>query len=186
MVGDRLFTQEQRGDDEYVVCYDAATGAEVWAHHDATRFSEMVAGPGPRATPTFHAGRLYAFGANGHLNCLDAASGKSLWSRDVVADSEATVPQWGFASSPLVAQGVVAVFAGAPKGKTLVAYEEEKGELAWTASVGPESEKAALSYCSPQLATIDGVEQILLATDAGLSAFEPAQREGTLASFLVG
>ena len=76
VVGDRLFTQEQRGDDEYVVCYDAVTGATVWAHHDAIRFSELAAGPGPRATPTFHAGRLYSFGANGHLNCFDAASGK--------------------------------------------------------------------------------------------------------------
>ena len=96
VVGDSLFTQEQRGDDEYVVCYNAATGAEVWTHHDAARFSEMVGGPGPRATPTFHAGRLYTFGASGHLNCLDAASGKGLWSRDVVADSKASVPQWGF------------------------------------------------------------------------------------------
>jgi outer membrane protein assembly factor BamB len=134
----------------------------------------MAGGPGPRATPTFHAGRLYAFGANGHLSCLDAASGKSLWLRDVVADSKASVPQWGFASSPLVAQGMVTVFAGAPKAKTLLAYRTEKGELAWTASVGPASDKAALSYSSPQLATIQGVEQILLATDAGLSAFEPA------------
>ena len=174
MVGDRLFTQEQRGDDEYVVCYDATTGVEVWAHHDATRFSELVAGPGPRATPTFHAGRLYSFGASGHLNCLDAASGKRLWWRDIVADSGAAVPQWGYASSPLVAQGVVVVFAGAPNGKTVVAYEEEKGEPAWTASVGPASEKGSLSYCSPQLAAVDGLEQILLATDAGLSAFEPA------------
>ena len=174
VVGGRLFTQEQRGDDEYIVCYDATTGAEVWAHHDATRFFELAAGPGPRATPTFHAQRLYSFGANGHLNCLDAATGKRLWWHDIVADSGATVPQWGFASSPLVAHGVVAVFAGAPNGKTLVAYEEERGEPAWTASVGPVSEKAGLSYCSPQLATVNGVEQILLATDAGLSAFEPA------------
>jgi outer membrane protein assembly factor BamB len=173
VVGDNLFTQEQRGDYEYVICYNAATGAEVWSHHDATRFSELVGGSGPRATPTFHAGRLYAFGANGHLSCLDAASGQCLWLHDVVADSKASVPQWGFASSPLVAQGMVTVFAGAPKAETLVAYNRENGNLAWTAGVGPESDKAALSYCSPQLATIHGVEQILLATDAGLSALEP-------------
>ena len=173
VVGDRLFTQEQRGDDEYVVCYDATNGGEVWAHPDTTRFSEMVAGPGPRATPTFHNGRLYAFGASGHLHCLDAASGKSIWFRDVVADAGATIPQWGFASSPLVAQGVVVVFAGAPNGKTVVAYKADSGDLAWAAGVGPTSEKPGLSYCSPQLATVDGVDQILLSTDAGLSAFEP-------------
>ena len=174
VIGDRLFTQEQRGDDEIVVCYDAADGTEVWIHRDATRFSELVAGPGPRATPTFHAGRLYTLGASGRLNCLDAASGKGLWTRDLVADCGATIPQWGFASSPLVAHGVVTAFAGGANGKTIAAYDEQSGEPAWTASVGPASEKAAMSYCSPHLATIDGVDQILLATDAGLSAFDPA------------
>jgi outer membrane protein assembly factor BamB len=179
VVGDRLFTQEQRGADEYVVCYDATSGAEVWTFHDTTRFYEVVAGPGPRATPTFHLGRLYTFGANGHLNCLEAASGEPVWSHDVAAefkasDAEKDIPQWGFASSPLVAHGVVVVFAGARDGKTVVAYKVESGELAWTASVGPTPEKVALSYCSPQLAAVNGVEQVLLATDAGLSAFEPA------------
>jgi len=178
VIGDRLFTQEQRSDDECVVCYDATNGAEVWAHHDTARFSEIVAGPGPRATPTFHAGRLYTFGGSGCLNCLDAAGGKPLWSHDVAAefkaaDTEKDIPQWGFASSPLVAQGLVVVFAGARNGKTVVAYKEESGELAWTASVGPTPEKVALSYCSPQLATVNDVQQIVLATDAGLSGFEP-------------
>ena len=131
----------------------------------------------PRATPTFHAGRLYAFGASGHLNCLDAASGKPLWSHDVAAEFKASdqdIPQWGFASSPLVAQGVVVVFAGARKEKRWSPTRKKRASLAWTASVGPAPEKVALSYCSPQLATVNGVEQILLATDAGLSGFEPA------------
>jgi outer membrane protein assembly factor BamB len=179
IVGDRLFTQEQRGPDEYVVCYDATNGTELWTSHDATRFEEMVAGPGPRATPTFHEGRLYTYGANSHLNCLDAASGKSLWSHDVAtefksADADKDIPIWGFASSPLVTQGVVIVFAGARDGKTVVAYSEESGKLAWTASVGPVPEKVALSYSSPQLVKVQGVEQVLFATDAGLSGFEPA------------
>lgn len=179
VVGERVFTQEQRGDSEYVVCYDATNGDEMWAHRDATRFSELAAGPGPRATPTFHAGRLYAYGASSQLNCLHAASGKVLWSHDVAGefkanDAEKEVPQWGFASSPLVTQGVVVVFAGARDGKTVVAYQADSGKLAWTASVGPKPEKVALSYSSPQLAVLDGVPQILLATNAGLSAFEPA------------
>jgi outer membrane protein assembly factor BamB len=182
VVGDQLFTQEQRGPDEYVVCYSVATGDELWSSHDETRFTEMVAGPGPRATPTFHDGKLYTYGANGHLNCLDAATGKRLWSHDVATEFKAAnadktdVPMWGFASSPLVTQGVVIVFAGARDGKTLVGYKEEKGELAWTANVGPAPdtpEKVALSYCSPQLATVEGTEQVLMATDAGLSGFEP-------------
>ena len=59
------------------------------------------------------------------------------------------------------------VFVGAPEGKSVRAYDVETGKLAWAAGEGK------LSYCSPHLATVDGVEQILICTDAGLSAFEP-------------
>src|SRR5262249_34709213 len=57
VVGDRLYTQEQRGESEVVLCLSADTGREVWAHKDAVRFFENVSGAGPRATPTFAGGR---------------------------------------------------------------------------------------------------------------------------------
>ena len=65
VVGDRVYTQEQRGENEVVVCYDAASGGEVWTHADAARFDETLGGPGPRATPAFFEGRIYALGAKG-------------------------------------------------------------------------------------------------------------------------
>jgi outer membrane protein assembly factor BamB len=167
VIGNRLFTQEQRGGDELVVCYDADTGAEVWAHKDPTRFDETMGGPGPRATPTFHEGRIYAQGANGELNCLDAASGKKLWSRNVATDSGAKVPMWGFSASPLVVQGIVTVYAGGPDDKGVLAYHAASGELAWAAG------HVTNSYCSLQPATIDGVEQLVVSARAGLTAFEP-------------
>src|SRR5262249_32817312 len=74
VIGDRLYTQEQLGEDEAVICYDATTGRELWVHRDKTRFEEVLAGPGPRATPTFHEGRIFSQGASGRLNCLDAAT----------------------------------------------------------------------------------------------------------------
>jgi outer membrane protein assembly factor BamB len=168
MVGNRLYTQEQRGPDEVVVCYDADSGAERWSHKDPARFTETMAGPGPRATPTFHEGKVYALGATGRLNCLDAVTGRLLWPRDIVADTGAKVPQWGFAASPLVAQGVVAVFAGAEGGKSVVGYDAATGKPAWFAGEGQ------FSYCSPQPARLGGVEQLLIATDQGLTAIAPA------------
>jgi outer membrane protein assembly factor BamB len=167
IVGNRLFTQEQRGEKEAVVCLDAETGHELWAHEDAARFAEPVAGPGPRATPTFVDGNLYTFGAKGVLNCLDAASGSVQWSRDVTADSGAPVPMWGFSSSPLVADAVVVVCAGGEGGKGLLAYRADSGEPAWTAPTGKQS------YSSPQLASIGGETQLLFFSETGLTAFDP-------------
>ena len=82
IVSQFLFTQEQRGEDECVVCYDANSGEELWKHADRTRFSEVVAGPGPRATPTIAEGMLYTCGATGIINCLDPTTGRKIWSRD--------------------------------------------------------------------------------------------------------
>jgi hypothetical protein len=60
VIGDRLYTQEQRGPKETVVCYDSTTGNELWVHEDETRFDEGVSGAGPRATPTFAQGRIFS------------------------------------------------------------------------------------------------------------------------------
>lgn len=170
VVGDRLFTQEQRDDKEAVVCYDAATGKQLWLHEDAARFWEAVSGAGPRATPTFADGRLFTLGATGILNCLDAASGKRHWSRDVTKDAGTKAPGWGFSGSPLVAGGKVVVYGGEGE-KNLLAYRVEDGEPAWSADVGKGS------YSSPQLVTLGGTPQVLMLADQGLVSVDPASGE---------
>jgi outer membrane protein assembly factor BamB len=168
VVGSRAYTQEQRGEDEVVVCYDAASGKELWNHTDQERFKETVSGAGPRATPTFYNGKIYALGAKGRLNCLDAVTGARSWSRDVTEDSGAKVPTWGFSASPLVIADIVTVFTGGESGKSVAAYRAATGEPVWSAGDGK------LSYCSTHPANIHGVEQVLIATDEGVSAFDPS------------
>ena len=150
--GDLLYTQEQRGDDEIVACYRVSTGEPVWQHRDRVRFWESNAGAGPRGTPTVSNDRVYAFGATGILNALDAGSGKRLWSRNAATDTGVDVPDWGFASSPLVIDDIVVI---AVSGQ-LVAYDIRTGNQRW---MGP---KGGAGYSSPHLVTIDGVQQILL------------------------
>jgi outer membrane protein assembly factor BamB len=162
--GDLLYTQEQRGEDEFVTCYNATTGDPVWAHRDATRFWESNGGAGPRATPTLHDGHVYTFGATGIVNALDAGDGTVLWSRNAQSDTGAKVPVWGFASSPLVVDDIVIVAAA---GK-LVAYDLGTGAPRWLDPDGGDS------YSSPHLLTIDGVAQILLMSALGATSVAPA------------
>ncbi|MGE5195503.1 MAG: PQQ-binding-like beta-propeller repeat protein [Deltaproteobacteria bacterium] len=168
VVGKRLYTQEQLGEEELVICYDAETGGELWSHRDRSRFTEAMAGPGPRATPTFYEGKIYALGANGHLNCLDAATGGVIWARDIAADSGAKIPNWGFSSSPLVVNDMVTVFAGGPKERAVLAYRAATGEPRWSSGTG------TFSYCSTQLSRLADVDQLVISTEQGLAAYEPA------------
>jgi outer membrane protein assembly factor BamB len=162
--GDLLYTQEQRGEDELVGCYKVSTGEPVWRHRDPVRFWESNAGAGPRATPTLHKERVYAFGATGILNALDARTGKVVWSRNVATDTGRKVPAWGFTSSPLVVDDVVVVAAAG----TLAAYDLAKGNQRWR---GP---SYGGSYSSPHRATLGGVTQIVLLGGPGAISVAPA------------
>ena len=162
--GNLLYTQEQRGEEEVVACYNATNGQPVWSHRDKARFFESVGGAGPRGTPTLYNGRVYAFGATGILNALDAATGKVLWSRNVQAETNTAVPFWGFSSSPLVIGDAVIVAASG----NLVAYDAASGNQKW---VGP---KAGGSYSSPHLVTVGGVPQVLLIGENRLVSVSPA------------
>lgn len=164
-VGDGLiYTQEQRGDFEVVACYRAATGEPVWSHRDATRFWESNGGPGPRATPTLQNDRVYAMGATGVLNALDARSGALVWTRNAASDAGVKVPTWGLAGSPLlVDKDVIVAVAG-----RLAAYDAATGDLRWRGPDGGDG------YSSPQLLTIGGVAQIVLLSGGGATSVAPA------------
>jgi outer membrane protein assembly factor BamB len=162
--GDLLYTQEQRGGDEIVGCYKVSTGTPVWRHRDPVRFWESNGGAGPRATPTLHSNRVYAFGATGILNALDASNGKVVWSRNVATDTGRQAPVWGFASSPLVVDDIVVVAAAG----TLAAYDLATGQQRW---LGP---SYGGSYSSPHRATLGGVTQIVLLGGPGAISVAPA------------
>lgn len=159
-----IYTQEQRGEFEVVACYNMTTGEPVWIHRDAARFWESNGGAGPRGTPTLHDGRIYTFGATGILNALDAYNGAVVWTRNAAFDTGTKVPEWGFASSPLVLDDVV-IAASAGR---LAAYDLATGGSRW---LGP---KGGVSYSSPQLLTIGGVAQVLLLTGDGVISVAPA------------
>lgn len=167
VVDGRVITQEQLGDQELVICRDVTSGNVIWKHSSTSRFEEPVAGAGPRGTPTFSDGKLYIQGARGTIVCLDASNGKVIWERDVVKETGASIPEWGFSASPLVYQGRVTTFAGA-EDKALITFDAMTGEVIWSAGSGK------VSYCSPQISSVCNQEQMLFCADTGVIAFEPS------------
>lgn len=151
-----IFTIEQRRQREVVAAYALDSGREQWIHGWDAEFREILGGNGPRATPTWDEGRLYALGATGEFRCLDAQSGKRIWSRNILADNQAENIQWGMAASPLIVDDKVIVLPGGPQGKSVVAYNKLTGDPIWKVL----NDKQA--YTSPQLATLAGRRQILV------------------------
>jgi outer membrane protein assembly factor BamB len=175
IVGDYAVTQEQRGDQEMVVCYELKTGKVAWSHADEARWDPSgpgaLGGVGPRATPTIHQGRVYTHGATGILNCIDARSGKLIWRHDTLAEYGAENISWGKSDSPLIVDDNVVVSVGGLDNKSLVAFNCETGAEAWAAG----SHRS--SYASPVLTEIAGVRQILAVNENFLTAHDAATGE---------
>ena len=167
VAGGQAFTIEQRRDHEVVAAYDVDSGAERWTHAWPAHFREAMGGPGPRATPTWRDGRVYALGATGRLVCLDAATGAVVWARNILADAAASNLIWAMSGAPLVVDDLVIVQPGGRDGWSVAAYDRLTGEVVWHGL------DDAQSYTSPMLVTLGGVRQVLVVTAARAAGLRP-------------
>ncbi len=170
--GNLLFTLEQRGELETVVCYLADSGEELWTRVNETRFDDPLGGPGPRATPTIADNGLFVLGAKGQLARLDLQTGQEIWSQDLREVADRDVPVWGFSSSPLVVDGKVLVWAGGKGDKGTLAFDARSGELQWSLPAGKDS------YSSVQPGVLNGVVVAMMLTNQGIDIIDPS--EGTM------
>lgn len=169
VLGRRAITQEQRGDEECVTCYDVVTGKLLWSHADKTLFAEDMGGHGPRSTPSINAttGLVYTQGATGVLNCLEVATGALKWTRQVLKDAGAGNIQWGKSNAPLLHADQVIV-TGGNGGAPLLAYRQDTGEPIWKAGTDD------ASYSTPMVLTLAGREQIVSVNHASVTGHDPA------------
>ena len=173
LVGDRVFMFARQGETERMIALDAASGHEIWRTGYQASFTMNSGaarhGPGPKSTPAFSDGRLFAIGMTGIVTAFDAASGRVLWQKPGVS------PQPMFtthAFSPLVDRGLVIFHLGGHDQGALTALDVKTGDVRWHwDGDGP-------GYGSPVVAEIDGTRQIVTLTQRKLVGIEAAT--GTL------
>lgn len=174
----KLFTMYRKGDDEYVVCLDAAKGDTKWEHKYNAPIPEGMEkqfGLGPNATPSIAGGKVYTLGVSGILHCLDEATGKVVWSHDLRKDYSAATPHFGFASSPLVYKDRLIVAAGG-KDSGILAFNLADGALIWKKYDFGGEEKGDI-YSSPIVIQLDGEDQIVLLAGREVFGFDAASGE---------
>ena len=169
VAGGRVFLHAKIAgkNEEGVVAFDAATGAEAWRQTYPRAVFLSPYGNGPRATPAVADGRLYTFGITGALTAWDAASGKRLWQADALRQFNAKNLFFGASCSPLVEGGRVLVNVGG-KGASVVAFDAASGAVAW------KSQDDAASYSSPVVLGNGPGRQAVFLTQAGVVGLNPS------------
>jgi outer membrane protein assembly factor BamB len=162
----RAYTIEQRRRQEVVTAYDVNTGRELWAQGWNAEYSDST-GDGPRSTPTWDNGKIYALGATGELRCLDARTGAVVWGKNILSESRAENLPWAMAASPLIVDDKIIVLPGGMSGNSVVAYNKANGAVIWKALDDRQG------YVSPMLVTLAGRRQILIVTASRMVALAP-------------
>jgi len=152
----RLYTMGLRGDREFVIAFDDASGKEAWATPHGSAFRNDR-GDGPRGTPTIDGDRVYALGGNGDLSVMDARTGRILWTKNVLREFGGSNITWGISESPLVLGNKVLVNAGGPNA-SIVALNKENGAVIWKS----QSDEAGYSSAIPL--QVNGGTQVIFFT----------------------
>jgi outer membrane protein assembly factor BamB len=163
--GGRLYTIGAREDVEYVMAFDRATGRKLWETPNGRRFRNEQ-GDGPRSTPTTEGDVLYAFGGSGELSCLEAATGRKIWSVNVVQKFGGSTPYWGYSESPLIVGDRIIINAGGRR-SSLVAVNKATGAQLWQ-QPGDEA-----GYSSPMLLNTGSLQQVVFFTGERGLAVDP-------------
>ncbi|HTG88248.1 MAG TPA: PQQ-binding-like beta-propeller repeat protein [Pyrinomonadaceae bacterium] len=152
----RLYTMGLRGEREFIIAFDAATGKEAWATPNGSAFRNDR-GDGPRGTPTIDGDRLYALGGSGDLSALDVKTGKLIWSKNILQEFGGRNITWGISESPLIVGDKLLVNPGGP-GASIVALNKSDGSVIWKS----QSDKAGYSSAIP--VDVNGATQVVFFT----------------------
>jgi outer membrane protein assembly factor BamB len=164
IVGNKIYLNTRQGDQEVVLCLDAATGKELWKNaypSMAVTGPSASQHPGPRGTPAYSNGKIVTFGAAGILSCLDATNGKLIWRKDNPSNA---FPAFFTGASPLITDGMCILHIGKKDDGQVIALDLSSGAEKWKWSgEGP-------SYSSPSVMTVEGKKLLIVITEKNIMA----------------
>ena len=168
----RLILFHRQGNLEVVEALSTKDGQGIWKFSYETQYRDDFGfDNGPRAAPVITDGRVFTFGAEGTLHCLDFETGRKIWAVDTHAEFGVRKGFFGAASTPLVLDGRVIVNVGGREEAGIVALDADTGSTLW------KSTDHGASYSSPVVARLDGQVRAVFFTREGLVALDPASGE---------
>jgi outer membrane protein assembly factor BamB len=159
----RAYTMGNKDDQDTIYCFDTETGKELWKHTYACKLEAKYYEGGPGGTPTVDGPRLFTLSKLGHLFCLEAGSGKVVWSKNLVQELGVKLPTWFLASSVLVQGDTLFVNVG----KAGTALNKADGKVAWTTGKEP------AGYATPVPFTLGGVNGLAVLGEKDLFGVDP-------------
>src|SRR5450759_2864856 len=163
LTGNKIYLNTRQGNEEVVLCLEAATGKELWKYsYTAPAVTGPPAShPGPRSTPSVANGKIVSFGVSAILSCLDANTGKLIWKRENPTN---VVPQFFTGMSPIIVDNLCIAHVGTKDNGEVIALDLNSGSEKWKwAGDGP-------AYASPSVMTIDGKKHLIVQTEKNLMA----------------
>jgi outer membrane protein assembly factor BamB len=157
IVGNVIYLLSNKGmEDESVRALAVQDGKQVWS----TRLGKVGPNKGPqfpaaRSTPTVEGDRLYALGSGGDLACLETATGKIQWQKNLREDFGGQPGSWAYSESPLI-DGDQLICTPGGKEATLLCLNKKTGEVIWKSAV-PEGDSAG--YASANIVEAAGHKQ---------------------------
>jgi outer membrane protein assembly factor BamB len=183
----RLFTMYRAGNgrakqgpwdaEEAVIALDAASGKTLWQYRYPSKREDFGFGAGPHSTPLVVGNRLFTFGTNKQLHAFDAATGKVLWSHDLVEEFNAPsllirpVVKAGYGCSPIAFRDTIICSVGGP-GQSVMAFRQSDGSVVW------KSGSFLTSEAAPILIELAGRPQLVVLGGGTVNGLDPV--DGTV------
>ncbi len=182
----RYYHFDRVRDSARLVCLNAETGKKLWVFEYPSTYVDMWGfDGGPRSSPVIDDDRVYIFGVEGMLHCLDARNGELKWKVNTASEFGVVQNFFGVGSTPLVHGARLIVMVGGsppqsqrvargkldqvePNGSAIVAFDKHTGDIQY------QTGNDLASYASPIVATIDGRQLGLAFCRQRLISFDPA------------